>query len=157
MNNTKKYLIIAAIVFSFIDAGWQIYSVVRYFLTDPIIRNPVFYVVLDFITIVQSLSVAVLLILAIWKNGKLFRQRYGLYMTALMLSIIINLFSISSILLIVSMFISDWVWVKPTDQKEVIIDITPERKEDKIAKLRKMRDNGQITEDEFQEKLIELL
>ena len=157
MNKTKKYLIIAAIIFSFVDVAWQIYSVVRYFLTDPSVRNPVFYVVLDFITIAQSLAVAVLLILAIWKNGKLFRQRYGLYMTALVLSIIINLFSISSILLIVSMFISDWVWVKPTDQKEVIIDITPERKEDKIAKLRKMRDEGQISEEEFQEKLLDLL
>ncbi len=159
MNKTKKYLILTAIIFSFVDLGWQIYSVVKYFMRAPEVREPVFYVVLDFITIAMYIAVAVLLILSIWKNGVLFRKRYGLYMTALVLSIIIDLLSITTILLISTMFISDWVWEKPKKAEgETIIEIVKESdREAKIAELRKMRENGEISEEEFQEKLIELL
>lgn len=159
MNKTKKYLIIFAIIFSFVDIAWQIYDIVRFFMTKPELRSPVFYVVLNFITIAQCITVAVLLILAIWKNGTLFKQRYGYYMTALMLSIIINLFSISSILLVVTMFISDWVWVKQTPRpEETVIEVKKEViREGRIAELRKKRDAGEITEEEFQEQLLELL
>lgn len=159
MNKTKKYLIIVAIIFSFVDIGWQIYDIVKYFTSQSHLRNPVFYVVLDFITIAQCLAVAVLLIMAIWKNGKPFRQRYGLYMTALVISIIINLLSVTSILLIITMLISDWVWEKPSEKSnETIIEVVPEKtKEEKIAILRQKRDDGEISEEEFQEKLLELL
>ena len=159
MNKTKKNLIIVAIIFSFVDLGWQIYNIVRYFMTAPAVREPVFYVILDFLTIAMYIAVAVLLILSIWKNGVLFRKRYGLYMTALVLSIIIYLLSITTIMLIATMFISDWVWEKPKEEKnETIIEIVKESdRENKIAELRKKRDNGEITEEEFQEKLIELL
>ena len=159
MNKIKKYLIIFAIIFSFVDIGWQIYDIVRFFNTASQHRSPVFYVVLNFITIIQALAVAVLLILAIWQNGKLFTKRYGYYMTALVLSIIINLFSISSILLIISMFISDWVWVKPVQQQDdKVVEVKREViREERIAQLRKKRDNGEITEEEFQEQLLNLL
>lgn len=158
MNKTKKILIIIAIAFSFVDVAWQIYNIVNYFLIDPALRSPVFYLVLDFITLAECIAVAVLLIMTIWQNGKLFRQRYGLYMTAIMISLIINLFSITSILLIATMFISDWVWIKQAQPKEenVIIINEPSR-EEKIATLRKQRERGEISEEEFQEKLLELL
>ena len=73
-----------------------------------------------------------------------------------MISLIINLFSLSSILLIVSMFVSDWVWVKPTGEKETVVDITPS-KEEKIAVLREQLAKGEISEEEFDKKLMELL
>ncbi len=34
MNNTKKILLILAIVFSFGDVAWSIYDIVSYFQTD---------------------------------------------------------------------------------------------------------------------------
>lgn len=159
MNKTKKILIIIAIAFTFVDVAWQIYNIVRYFLINPALRSPVFYLILDFITIAESIAVAVLLIMAIWKNGAMFRRRYGLYMTAIIISLIINLFSITSILLIASMFTSDWVWIKETQPKEEnVIEIVNEAsREEKIAKLRHQRENGEISEEEFQEKLLELL
>ncbi len=157
MNKAKKYLIIVAIIFSFVDIGWQIYNIVTYFSTALHHRNPVFYVILDFLTIVASLAVAILLILAIWKNGSLFRYRYGYYMTALMLSIVLNLFSVTSVLLIITMFISDMVWERPAKEKEEkVIDITLSR-EEKIAQLRLQKEKGEITEEEFQKKLLEIL
>ena len=77
---------------------------------------------------------------------------------ALIISIIVNLLSISSILLVASMFVSDWVWIKPEKDKNVI-DVTPEplSKEEKIAELRKKKEDGLISEEQFQEELVNLL
>ena len=158
MNKAKKILIIIAIIFSYLNVGGEIYDVVSYFMLAPHLRQPVFYVILDFITIAECLAVAILLIIAIWKNGSLFRQRYRYYMTAIMISIIINLFSVTTILLIATMFISDWVWIKPVAEKETVIDIVPEKsKEEKIAQLKAMKEKGEITEEEFQKQLFDLL
>ncbi len=160
MNKTKKYLIIVAIVFSFLDIGKQIYDIVKYFSIAPQNRSPVFYVILDFLTIAECLAVAILLIIAIWKNGALFRYRYGYYMTALMLSIVINLFSLTSVILISTMFISDWVWQKPEPQHadDVVIDAeVVKTREEQIQELRKKRDSGEISEEEFEKRLLEIL
>lgn len=161
MNTTKKWLIIVAIIFNFIEIAWDIFAIVNWFKLDPNQRSSVFYVVFDFITIACCIAVAVLLIMAIWRNGKLFRQRYGYYMTALVLSIIVNLLSVSSILLIVTMFISDWVWVKPDKEKTVKVgdnvEVINETKEEKIARLKKLKEEGKISEQEYNEELMKLL
>ena len=156
MNKTKKYLIISAIVFSFLSLALDIYDIVLYFKSYKA-TAPVFYVVFDFFSLFACLAVAVLLTIAIWGNGKYFRQRYSLYMSALIISIIINLLSISSILLVISMFVSDWVWIKEDKDKNVIIMPQENSKEEKIAALRAKRDRGEITNEEFQEELTKLL
>lgn len=161
MNNTKKWLIIVAIFFNFVSAGWNIYSIVHWFMLDPSIRSSVFYLIFDFITVACCIAVAVLLIMAIWKNGTLFRQRYGYYITALVISIIVNLLSVSSILLIITMFMSDWVWIKPEKEKKVDVwdnvEVITKSRDEKIAELRKLKEEGKITEQEFQEELLKLL
>lgn len=163
MNTTKKWLIIVAIFFNFVNIGWDIYSIVTWFQTDAKIRSSVFYLVFEFIEIACCIAVIVLLTMAIWRNGKLFRQRYGYYMTALVISIIVSLLSVSTILLIITMFISDWVWISPKDDHATRVDdkteVIPSEKErsDKIEQLRKLRDDGVITEEEFQNELMKLL
>ena len=161
MNNTKKWLIIVAIFFNFVSSGWNIYSIVHWFMLDPSIRSSVFYLIFDFITVACCIAVAVLLIMAIWKNGTLFRQRYGYYITALVISIIVNLLSVSSILLIITMFMSDWVWIKPEKEKKVDVgdnvEVITKSRDEKIAELRKLKEEGKITEQEFQEELLKLL
>lgn len=161
MNKTKKWLIIVAIIFNLIETAYSIYTVVQWFMTDPDYRLPVFYVVFEFIAIACSILIDVLLVMSIWNNGKLFRQRYGYYMTAVVLSIIVNLPSVSCVLLIVTMFISDWVWINPKDDKTIPLDdkteVIKESKEDKIARLRKLRDEGKISEEEFERQLMDLL
>ena len=157
MKKSKFILLIIAIVFAFVDIGWQIFDIVQYFQTNSAIRTPVFYVVLNFITIAQCLAVAVLLIISIWGKGKYFKQRYGFYMIALVISIIINLLSVTSILLIVTMFIPDWEWIRPNQEESVVEVISEDDKTQKIAKLRKMLEKGEITEEEFNELLTELL
>ncbi len=158
MNKTKKILIIFAIFFSFLDMAWAIYDIVSYFKLEPQYRDPVFYLIYTFIELFASLAVVVLLTLSIWKNGKLFRQRYGMYMSALVISIILNLFSIASILLIITMFVSDWVWIKPEKTAdEKIVEVKPEDKESKISCLREKHDKGEISDEEYREELTKLL
>ena len=157
MNSTKKYLIITAIIFCILGISWDIYDIVMWFMQDSATRSVVFYVVYMFIEIACNIAVVVLLTMAIWKNGALFRQRYGMYMTALVISIIINLLSVSTILLIITMFISDWVWVKPDKDENVFIDDQNLTKEQKIEHLRKDLNDGKITQEEFQEELMKLL
>ena len=155
MNKTEKILILVAALCSFIDVGLNIYDIVTFFLTKPEARPAVFYVVFSFIDIVASVAVAVLLIMSIWKNGTLFRSRYGLYVTALVISIIMNLISITTILLVITIFLSDWEWIKPKD--EPIIKGSQREKEMQIAKLRERHNSGELSDEEFQEELAKLL
>lgn len=158
MNTTKKWLIITAILFNFVSIGWNIFYIVNWFKYK---ASSVFYLIWYFITIACCIAVIVLLSMAIWRNGKLFRSRYGYYMTALVISIIVNLLSVSSVLLIISMFVSDWVWITPKkDDSKVEIDektVVIKNKEEEIARLRELKDEGKISEEEFQERLMKLL
>lgn len=158
MNTTKKWLIITAILFNFVSIGVNIFYIVNWFKYKD---SSVFYLIWYFITIACCIAVIVLLSMAIWRNGKLFRSRYGYYMTALVISIIVNLLSVSSVLLIISMFVSDWVWITPKkDDSKVEIDektVVIKNKEEEIARLRKLKDEGKISEEEFQERLMKLL
>ena len=160
MNKTKKVLIILSIIFAIADIGWSIYDVVQYFMTPSKDRAPIFNAIYSILLIGVCIAIVVLLIMSIWKNGKLFRQRYGLYMTALVLSVIVNLLSISTILLVVTMFISDWVWVKPKDEAiyhKVDSPNSSEHKQEIVKRLKEMKDNGEITEEQFQEEIMKLL
>ena len=157
MNSTKKYLIITAIIFCILGIGWDIYDIVMWFMQDSTTRSAIFYLVFMFIEVACNIAVVVLLIMAIWKNGALFRQRYGMYMTALVISIIVNLLSVSTILLIVTMFISDWVWVKPDKDESDKVDDKNLSKEQKIELLRKELNDGKITQEQFQKELMKLL
>jgi uncharacterized membrane protein len=158
MNKTKKILIILAIVFALGDIAWNIYDIVTYFSTAQTAKFAVVYLVFDFIDIAVSIAIMVMLTIAIWGNGKYFRQRYGLYMTSIMLSIIISLFSLSSIFLICSMFVSDIVFERPEQVKDMPgVEVINETKEEKIARLRQKLNNGEITEEEFQKEIMDLL
>ena len=162
MNKTKFTLLICAIVAAVAELGWGIYSLVNYFMLGA--GKPLFYTVFYFIELAAQVAVIVLLTMAIWNRGKYFRQRYGLYMTALVISLIITLTSISCILLIVSIFVSDWVWEKPKEKApnpHGFHTIEGEKgkpsKEDQIAQLRAMKENGLISEEQFQEEIMKLL
>ena len=162
MNKTKFWLIISAISAAVAELGWGIYSIINYFLVGPV--RPVFYTVFAFIEIAVQVAVIVLLTLAVWNKGKNFRKRYGCYMTAIVLSLVITLTSISCVLLISTIFISDWVWEKPKDKapnphgfQTIEGEKGKPSKEDQIARLREMKENGLITEEQFQEEIMKLL
>lgn len=161
MNNKKKYLIILSIIFTLASIAYEIYYVVNWFMLEPQYRSSTFYLVFSFLTIASLIAVVVLLTMAIWGNGKYFRQRYGYYMTALVISIIMDTLSVGTILLIVTMFLSDWEWIKPDKDDKVIIDdkteVITKSREEKIKELKEMKARGEISEEEFQSRLMDLL
>lgn len=161
MNNKKKYLIILSIIFTLASIAYEIYYVVNWFILEPQYRSSTFYLVFSFLTIASLIAVVVLLTMAIWGNGKYFRQRYGYYMTALVISIIMDTLSVGTILLIVTMFLSDWEWIKPDIDDKVIIDnkteVITKSREEKIKELQEMKARGEISEEEFQSRLMDLL
>lgn len=161
MNNKKKYLIILSIIFTLASIAYEIYYVVNWFILEPQYRSSTFYLVFSFLTIASLIAVVVLLTMAIWGNGKYFRQRYGYYMTALVISIIMDTLSVGTILLIVTMFLSDWEWIKPDKDDKVIIDdkteVITKSREEKIKELQEMKARGEISEEEFQRRLMDLL
>lgn len=161
MNNKKKYLIILSIIFTLASIAYEIYYVVNWFILEPQYRSSTFYLVFSFLTIASLIAVVVLLTMAIWGNGKYFRQRYGYYMTALVISIIMDTLSVGTILLIVTIFLSDWEWIKPDKDDKVIIDdkteVITKSREEKIKELKEMKARGEISEEEFQSRLMDLL
>lgn len=161
MNKTKKTLMILAIIFNFASIGYEIYNIISYFRQSPATRESVAYLVFDIIDIITIIAINVLLILCLEKGGRLFRARYGCYMTAIVLSIVVNLLSLGSILLICTMFVSDWEWVKPNKDDVAWVgensEVINQTREEKIASLRLKREKGEISEEEFQAELLKLL
>ena len=157
MNKTKQILIILSIVLALGDLAWSIYYVATYFMLPASDRVSLFYVIFEFIDIVAIIAEMVLLSLAVWGNGKYFVARHGLYVTAFMIAVIFNLLSISTVLLIVSMFVSNVAVAKETEEIAPGVEVIEETKEEKIIRLRKNRDDGKISQEEFEKQMAELL
>lgn len=161
MNKTKKTLMILAIIFNFLSIGYAIYETVCYFLADPSVRSSVAYVVFDFIDIISIIAINVLLIMCLVNGGKLFRARYSYYMTALVISIVMNTISLGTLFLVCTMFVSDWEWIKTAKDDTIVVsensEVVTKSREQKIAELREKRARGEISEEEFQTELLKLL
>ena len=157
MNNTKKILIILAIVFAFGDIAWKTYYVVNYFMKPVEDRVALFYAVFEMIDIVAVIVEIVLLSMAIWANGKYFNSRYGRYVAACMLAFVTNTLSVSTVLLVISLFMPNIVWVRENEAVAPGVEIINETKEEKIMKLRKQKEEGKITQEEFEKEIADLL
>ncbi len=164
MNKTKKGLIIAVIVLNFLNAALDIYFIVQAFMKGLNTQSAIANLVFDFLEVVGLLVSAGLLIYCISNDGRFFSERNPYYMSAVIISIFSSMFTISSILLLITLFISDIVWVKPiddvyfgTEEKPEPEKMKEEEKERKIKQLRDLRDKGLITEEEFRQSLLKLL
>lgn len=168
MNKTKRILIICAIVLNFLYAALNIFFIVRYFMAAGFEGATLFFLIYDFFGVAGFLINSGLLWYAIAHKGQLFRQRNNFYMAAVIISVLIDLFSVATILLIITLFLSDWVWVKPQDDeyfsgKDVNApnqeqkSMSEAEKTKKIAKLRELKESGKISEAEFKDELMKLL
>ena len=166
MNKTKKWLLIFSTIFLLLGIGYDIYGIVIYFLAPVAGRSALFYLIFDFIRLGFMISVAVMMIYVLWGNGKHFRERYRYFVSSFIISICLNIFSVSTILMIISIYFNDSVFVMPEQKMQQqedkdVVDITPEgvpsEKEMKIEALRKMLQEGKITKQQFEEELMKLL
>ena len=162
MNKKKKILLIISTIFLFIGIAYDIFYIVSYFQTPVIDRPAIYYLIYEFINLGFMIAVAVMMIYILWGNGKYFRERYRYFVTSLIISICLNLFSVSTILMIISIYFNDSVIFYTNKEKNKnVVDITPENemseKEQKIQSLRKMKEEGKISEEQFQEEIMKLL
>ena len=162
MNNTKRWLLIVVIICNFLNAALDIFLVVRTLMFAELNQYTIFVLVTDFLSIAGLLISAGFLIYAIAQRGRFFNSRRTYYLVAVTINLFMSLFTLSSLLLIISLFISDIVWVKPIDDVYFTPDDDPQEppkknKESEIAALRKRLERGEISEAEFKDELLRLL
>ncbi len=182
MNKSKRNLILAAAIVNLIGiTASLIFSMIYLFLDDMIWETYywlylIFYSILAYrvgngiifsiIFFILGLVASILLIYSIRKKGKYFRRSQGLFLTGFIIIIFAGSF-ICWLLLFISLFIPDVVVMNTKrevrheerfEQKEEIKnDQAFEEKKRKIEELKRMRDRGEITEEEYKQRLFDLL
>lgn len=171
MNKTKRNLIIAAGIINIIyaaltlamtilvkvDAGFvaQYYD---YLYILGFSTNLIYGIISFTICFVGS----ILLFYAVREKGKYFRSSSGIYIAGVVIVIFTGGW-ISWILLLVSAFTPDVIVMnskedlRREEKEEIYQSREYAEKKEKIEALKKLRDDGEITEEEYKEKLFELL
>ena len=185
MNKTKRNLILAAAILNLVtvvvgivfDVIVRVYPekfaelfaennyLYTYFMQ---INNPngKYALVSDIITACLGLIGSILLFYCIRESGRYFRNSRGAYIAGLIIVIFAGDF-ISWILLLIASFVPDIIINNDVEQlrreyreaqnEEILHNKAYEIKKAKIEELKRLRDAGAITEEEYKEKLFELL
>lgn len=176
MNKTKKGLIIAAIVLNSISVVMLILSIIGsvYWLESiyldmgmkltPAELNSVRIdnIVYSAIDLALYLSSTILLILHLYLYEKNFKVSKRLFMAAGILVFFCDFLSISFILLLIAYFkYMDIEVIKEKEENEdgevEVVENDEDAIKRKIEKLRKLKDDGVISEEEFKEEILKLL
>ncbi len=171
MNKTKRNLILAAAILNLIGItaslvlsiilivnreAVQEYLELYYFVSY---STNIVYTIISFII---GLVGSILLIYSVRAKGKYFRRSQGMYLTGFIIIIFFGGF-IPWILLFISLFVSDVIVInsrselREEEKQEIKNDQAYELKKRKIEELKRLRDSGEITEEEYKQKLFELL
>jgi len=175
MNKTKRNLILASAILNFITAIINLVSCIiakvkpeflvkyqDYYYIFGFSSNIV-YVVISFIAVVVG---SILLLYSIRQKGKYFRNSYGVYVAGFVIVVFFG-GSVAWLLLFISAFVPDVIIIndkselrreaKQEEKEEILRDKAYEEKKARIEELKKLRDSGAITEEEYKNKLFELL
>lgn len=171
MNKTKRNLIIAAGVLNIFYAALTLAMTIMVRLNiDWVIQNYNYLYILGYSTnliygiIAFSISFvgSILLFYAVREKGKYFRSSSGVYIAGVIIVILTGGW-ISWILLLVAAFTPDIIVINDKsdlrrDEKEQVFESKEyAEKKEKIEHLKKLRDEGAISEEEYKEKLFEIL
>ena len=168
MNKTKQNLIIASAIVNLLGCVANLIVAilmatqsekVLQFLQEYYIYSPSYNLVFNIITFTAGLVGSILLFYCVRQKGRYFRTSYGSYIAGFVIVVICGGF-LAWILLFISMFIADIVIINhPNDIKreEKLEEKAYEDKKRKIEELKKMRDDGIISEEEYKQKLFDLL
>ncbi len=186
MNKNKRILLLSAailniigmvllFVFSIIynvntsiipENFWMVIDVLGYLLGSYVYDTIILAMIKAFAGILGS----IFLLFAIRKKGKFFRLSQGFYVAGFIITIIAG-GTLPWILIFISMFIPDVIIMNSKSelrqedrmserqQKEetVIVEQEYEDKKKRIEDLKRLRDNGIISEEEYKERLFEIL
>lgn len=167
MNKTKKNLILSAAIINLINMVANLIIAIIYCVDPELYANlGVYLVVISyysiyfvFVEVVAGIIGSICLMYAVRKNGKYFRHSQSYYIAGLIIIILAGGW-IPWILLLISMFIPDIVIMNtPIEvrREEREENRENEEKKRKIEELRKLKEDGVITEEEFNNELMKLL
>ncbi len=179
MNNTKRNLILASSIINIIAVTINLIISIISGVNPSIIENnyALFYVLYllfgygtDIVSGVFIFAIglvgSILLMYSIRSKGKYFRRTQGCYIAGFIIVIFCGKF-LTWVLLFISLFIPDIIVMnrpselrreqKVQDKETILSEKAYAEKVEKIEELKRLRDNGTITEEEYKEKLFELL
>jgi len=177
MNKTKRNLIIAAGVINLIDIISGLALVILYRINPSWLQNYADYVgyvinvtnfnlVYQLIMFLAGLIGSIFLFFAVRENGKYYRNSRGIYVAGIII-VILTGGIVPWILLLISAFTPDIIInnsreefrqaTEESQREEVFHNAEYEEKKRRIDELKALRDSGAITEEEYKEKLFELL
>lgn len=175
MNKNKRNLIVAAAIVNVVYAAISLVLTIllksnlaffqqyyQYFMYFSFSGNIVSSVILFATSVVGS----ILLLYAVREKGKYYRVSSGAYFSGVIIVIFCGGF-ISWILLVAAAFQPNVIVMndenelrkeyKQQQKEEILRDQQYEEKKAKIEELKRLRDCGAITEEEYKEKLFEML
>ena len=168
MNKTKRNLILSAAIINLINMIANLVIVILY-LVDPEyyanILGTYLYIIsyysiyFIFIEVVAGIVGSILLIYSVRSKGKYFRVSQKYYIAGLIIIILAGGW-IPWILLLISMFIPDIIIINSPSEvrrEERAEESANNDKKRKVEELRKLRDEGVITEEEFNSKKADIL
>lgn len=175
MNKSKRNLILASAIINLIGITTSLIMAIILITNGQAVQEYLDYmyfvsysvnIVYTVIAFAAGLVGSLLLIYSVRSRGKYFRTSQGFYIAGFIIIVIFGGF-LPWILLFISMFIPDVVVMntrsevrreeRMEEKQTVEGDKAYEEKKKRIEDLKRMRDSGLITEEEYKEKLFELL
>lgn len=175
MNKTKRNLIIAAAVLNLIGVIANLIMSILLIVNREAVQDYLEYyyfvgystnIVYTIISFLAGFIGSIFLLWSVRNKGKYFRTTQGLYISGFVIVVICGGF-ISWILLFISLFIPDIIVMntkseirreeKTEEMQNKMKEQAYEEKKKQIEDLKRLRDNGLITEEEYKQKLFELL
>lgn len=167
MNKTKRNLILSAAIINLINMVANLVIAIL-FCVNPEYANVLgsylliisyYSIYFVFAEIVAGIIASILLIYSVRKKGKYFRSSQKYYIAGLIIVIFAGGW-IPWVLLFISMFIPDIIIINSASevrQEQRAEDRTSEEKRRKVEELRKLKEEGVISEEEFNKRLMDLL
>lgn len=167
MNKTKRNLILSAAIINLINMGANLVIAIL-FCVNPEYANVLgsylliisyYSIYFVFAEIVAGIIASILLIYSVRKEGKYFRSSQKYYIAGLIIVIFAGGW-IPWVLLFISMFIPDIIIINSASevrQEQRAEDRASEEKRRKLEELRKLKEEGVISEEEFNKRLMDLL
>lgn len=175
MNKKKRNLILAAGIINLINVTISLIMSIILMTNEDVLKElENYYYVMSFsytitysvISFAVGLIGSIFLIYSVRSKGKYFRRSQGLYIAGFIMVVVFGGF-LSWILLFISLFIPDVIVmntrseVRHEEKMEEKVNRSKEQalevKKKKIEELKALRDSGVITEEEYKEKLFDLL
>lgn len=176
MNKTKRNLIIAAGIVNIVDAAASLVLTICALAYPEVMSKYIDYyyyflsvstnIFVNIGVFAVSLVGSILLFYSVREKGKYYRTSRAAYVAGVII-VILTGGTISWVLLLIAAFTPDIIIIndpqeireqmREEQKEEVLKDKAYEEKKQRIEELKKLRDSGQITEEEYKAKLFDLL